>query len=543
MKSNNYIKNISGYFFILCLIFSIASCDDDANDWSTDSSYDKLFRPLKFEQGTLRSNSVEIKYSKIVGAAKYEFELSEDSLQFTNIIRTIEVTSDTLKPSSSSSNVTRIEFKMILDDLNGSKRQSVRMRGVSADGNTFSDYVQLTFVTPDENIFLKNSDVSDDAITIKWTQTNRVTHLDVIEDATGEYILDKYELSAEDISSAQKAVSGLKVGSYYTFIIYNIEGDEVNVRGRMSVKTNGTAGSETYNVLEGDNLPSILQELLAGGFSNVTLMFENGKTYDLGSFSIPAGMISLTFSAPSGEMPVLNLSKVNVAATMDAINFEYVKVLGEGPSVARFIDTKMSIGEVNFSNVYISDYNCIVRVQNGDVEVGKVTMRNTWVNNTGGYGVFNVGSGTSKLLNLEVSECTFTEISTQLTDIRTVTESIIIRNCTFYNDAIQCKQIFRFDANNIPLSLVVEKCLFSGRNGDLKVESASIASSTLGLTFAGSYRTSEFQEGSKKFESITEYKGTAYDLFTDPDGRDFSIKENAGFAGENEVGDPRWFKE
>lgn len=533
MKTSNLLVKTASCLALFLMALALNSCYEEVNDWPVDSSYEKLFRPLKFEQKALTSNSIEISYSKIVGAVAYEFEVSNDSLYFNNIILSTQVLADTLTPSANSSNASRVEYLIAFAELDASTLHSVRMRGVSSNG-LYSEYVQLMFQTPDENIFTGEQDISNDEITVRWVQTDKVTHLSVVEDATGEYILEQYALTPDEIASAEISVDGLKAGTYYTFTIYNNE----KARGSVSVKTSGTAGSMSYDVFPGDDMAAILSDLLLEGISNVTLVFQNEQVYDMGALKIPAGMISVTFSASTGIRPVIN-GTVGWNSNMDALYFENVEFVG-ADNTAYFINTNLSVGSISFENCKLNTYRCIVRVQNSAIEVERISINRCWLNDiSGGYGVFNVGGNSAKVGDIELTESLLTEISTQVGDIRTPAQSITVRNCTFYNMEQRYSQIFRFNADdNLPGTLTFEKCIFSGKNQDQT--SKSVDRSSAVFSFAGSYRTSEFKEGSPKFNDITEYTGTASDLFTDPDKGDFSIKPGAGFAGEGSAGYPYW---
>ncbi|NDW08697.1 DUF5123 domain-containing protein [Dysgonomonas sp. 520] len=537
MKSLNIIKNIAGCLLVAYTALFTLSCDDDVNDWGVDSSQDRLFRPLVFEQSKVSATSIEVRFTKVMAADRYIFEISEDSLKFENVIRTVEILSDTLTPFSLSSTATKTEFRIPFDELNGSTQQCIRMKAVNKEGTLSSEYVEFAFKTTEENIF-KEFVIGADEFTAKWEQTDRITRIEVIEDASGEDVLADGNLSDQEIANAEKTVSGLKMGTYYTVTLYN--GDKI--RGRHSLKTAGTAGSESYNVQPGDDIAAVLQELLDLGTPNVSLIFENGQAYDLQTLEIPAGMVSVTFTASSGEKPILNMNKVVAASTMDALVFENVNLVGESAETSRFIDTKVGIRNISFTGCSISDYNCIIRLQNTPMEVDKVLVDRCFIKNTGSYGVFNVGGAQVQLKDLELKESTLVDVGTQLTDIRTNAELITVKQCTFYNGNAKMNQFFRFDKNNLPALVVVEKCLLSGANADGKVNATyQDYLPALSISFAGTYRSSDFQENNRKFADITVFEGTASELFTNPDNDEFFIKPGSGFAGEGVVGDPRWF--
>ena len=100
----NNIKNkpMRSYIFKLALlavaVVSIAGCEKKLNDWEVDPSYQRLFRSLIFESSKIGATDVEIRYTQTVSADKYIFEFSKDSLQFGEIVKTVEIDADSLTP-------------------------------------------------------------------------------------------------------------------------------------------------------------------------------------------------------------------------------------------------------------------------------------------------------------------------------------------------------------------------------------------------------------------------------------------------------------
>lgn len=538
MKSN-ILNKILGCFLIIVMAVGMYSCDDDVNDWGTDSSHDRLFKPLVFQRGTLNATNVSINFTKIIGAKKYVFEFSNDSLEFSNIVRTVEVLADTITPYGESSTVARIAYLLQFNDFDAESNYSVRMKGVDDTKNISSDYVQLFFKTPSENIMLRPQVSAEDA-TLRWTPSDKVTHIDVLNIATGEVIVANSAITDDEKVLGEKYLSGLGMGTSYVANIYNAE----RLRGSIQFKTTGMAGSEAYNVQQGDSIHLILADFVERGKFNVTLVFEPELVYDITSIPIPAGIHSITFSAPSSETKAkLNLNKISNVSLMDGLYFENVHLNGSDVSANRLIDTNVEIQNIRFDGCDLTNYNCIVRLQNSAMLVEKVEMTNCYVFNTGGYGIFNVGGSNVEFNELIVKNCTFNEMGTQLTDVRTPVKSVSVTNCTFYNHLNQLKYLFRFDANKLPLAVYTDACIFAGDNAGMPAQATYGDYKNLSLTFAGSYKTIDMPEPTKyKFTDVTIYEKTAFDLFEDPDNGVFYIKSNAGFAGNGSAGDPRWFR-
>lgn len=147
------MKNILLIFSISLLIVTMMSCDKDYNEWDVDSSHDRLFKSIIFEASALKPTSVELKFTKSISATKYVFEFSKDSLEFKNIVDTVEILADTLTPFANSSEQAKIEYREIFEELDGTTAYSVRMKSIDEVSGKESNYSQVYFETPAEQIF------------------------------------------------------------------------------------------------------------------------------------------------------------------------------------------------------------------------------------------------------------------------------------------------------------------------------------------------------------------------------------------------------
>src|SRR5690606_35871986 len=175
-------------FLRLTLLASVSiiatSCIKKANEWDIDPSHDRLFKSLVFEVVKAEATTVELKYTKAVSANKYIFEFSKDNLEFNEIVKTVEILADTLTPFSESPTPTKVEYRTIFEELDGTTGYSVRMKSVDTISGTESKYSQVYFETAAEQLFT-SWDVFTDKINISWTPTDRVTHIAVFDAATG----------------------------------------------------------------------------------------------------------------------------------------------------------------------------------------------------------------------------------------------------------------------------------------------------------------------------------------------------------------------
>jgi len=557
-----FIIYISRVTLWILVIFGFTACNLGEIGWPTDSSHNRLFMPLTFAPVDLSTTSVGITFTNVVDAKKYILEISEDSLQFKNIIRRVIIKSDTITPFQDSETAVNILYKVKFTDLNANTRHSARLLAINKDSTLTSKYSEITFSTLAENIF-KSASVLGDVAILKWSQTSKVTFIKVTKSASPTInILKDSVINATELIDTTKTVTGLEAGTYYTAKICYQDGDILRVRGAITFKTPGTAGSYICNLKPTDVLADSLNAYLAAGKTNISFILENGGVYNFGSVVIPAGMVRLTFTASTnGVQPVINVAKFSPAASMDGFLFENLKLVGATlPTVGTYLfsfGSAFSFSDFTFSNCSIDNYNSVVYFKNFASSVDNIVIDNCIVSNNGGYGVINLAGSSISAKNVKMTNTTFISLSTQLIDVRTKLSNLEVSNCTFYNNILngnttyKLTQLCRFaSADLTPTLMVIDKCIFAGNNGGSAVKSiSSNYSSTATFSFSSSYRTSDFPVSTSTGVGFTDLKALTLlstALFVDPNNTDiasknFSIQSGVSFDGRAKVGDPRWW--
>ena len=532
------------FYSILALLGFFVSCEDEVNQWDVDPSHERLFKTLVFEISNTGATSVEIKYNKTVSTTKYVFEFSEDSLKFNTIVKTFEVLADTVTPFAESTTVTKTEYRTTFSELDGTTAYSVRMKSVNANTGMESGYSELYFKTAAEQIFTEWTTFTN-KIQLSWTPTDRLTNIVITDAASGEVIQDN-PLSADEITSATTTIEDLEAGTEYRIEIYN----DTKVRGSLNLQTSGLSGAAIINVAPTDVIADLINNALLEGNTDISLVFTGGETYEVGSLQIPFGVTNISFTgipAVDGAMPQLNMLEVRLSdLIIGKLIFENVRVIGDPGKYFFFIGTDdIEIDEVLFKNSYISEHRSVVRMGKNPMKVKKVEFEDCWIDKIGGYGVVNVGGSSVQLDTLSFHNSTLTELSSQLMDVRTAVSEVFIGNCTFCNLTTSMSQLLRFDKNSLPMSVVTENNIIAGNNGGAEINSLSfdMTSTSLNVSFGGSYMTNDLAVNKYDFANITLFNGTTYDLFVDPDNQDFSINPESGFGGRGSAGDPRWFND
>lgn len=529
------MKNSILIFVVSILSCFMVSCEKDYNDWEVEPGHDRLFKSLIFEVSKLQSTSVELKFTKSISATKYVFEFSKDSLEFKEIVKTVEFSAANLTPFADSNNLTKVEYREMFTGLDGTTKYSVRMKSIDESSGMESGYNQIYFETPPEQIFT-NYFPTTNSIKLKWALTPNVTK--VVLYSNEMQLIKEVTLNQEQITLGELSFDNLSIGTKYIAKIFN----GANNRGTLNITTTGISNSAVYKVLQADNAASIntvLSNLVLGGATDITVEFEVGKTYAIGGeIMVPTGVNNIAFTGSTGsngELPILTNARFNVATQMKDIIIQYLTTTSSGNF---FID----LGGKTVNNIFIegcnvSNINSVVRA--GGVTVIKdIYVNNSWISNTGGWGMFNFG-GTTTVGSLNVSNCTLTEISTRFGDIRIATK-VNFKNITCVNITLSMGHLWLFD-NNKPSQVSIQNLILGGPNGGAKINDTNGNYSNIPISYTGSYKTNDMIVDVRPFNGITVVPSNIYGLFVNPAIGDFHVKEGIGFAGTGVAGDKRWF--
>ena len=543
-------KKIYVLWVALLSIF-VLSCEINPNDWDHDASYDRLFRTTYFSSSELDPTSIQLRYFGVNEATKYVFEFSEgDSLEFNNIVRTDEILVDTLTPYAESTSITQTEFRTWFLDLKGTTRYSVRMKAVNEVDNVESGYFELSFMTPNEQIFTKFT-ASVDKMTLNWEKSAKVTHLEYWKKVADgvEPEVQTLTLSDTQKASGQATISGLLSGTSYVVRIYNND----TRRGELQIKTLGITaeGGSIVNLSAADagTINTVMTDAAAVGASVLAIVFtDTDQKYEIGKITVPEGIDSIYFVgniSEAGALPELFVTRVEMASPMGLMAFQGVDINSDMDGANYLFD----VGSTNcFKNILFGGSimrnigRSLVRLNNADLVVESIIIDDCLIHNIGskGYGMFNFGKDFATGLGIiSITNTTITEFgSDRLMHLKGGINEVNVSKSILCNYTSKSGEVFRFDKE--PGKVTVANCIFAGTNGDAPINSGKSDYSAY-LEFYGCFLTADFQEKDKKFTNATILDITSDEMFVDPRNGDFHLKEGVRFAGEKVVGDPRWW--
>lgn len=547
MKKNKNISFIVMLSFIGVLGF-LNSCVDDTK--LLNMPY--LFRPINFS-ATMNSTLVTISWAKVDSAVSYTLEVAPDSADF--VIPQYRVTLDSLSYTK---------------ELAGNTTYYARIRANAADSTKNSKFnATLTFKTPKENIFVgygtKNNTgntysaymTAANTLNIKWKPGANVTHLIL----TGN-VRDSVDISPAEAATGEKTVSGLGK-SNWTVEIYN---------GKI---LRGT----TIGVIEGDIILSSggdISAALTSASSGQVILLTGGQNYTIGNaeykFSKSVKIRSTSASSRSvvsmtalvGTAPTTTSAMMSViaASAIDSLVFENIDFTGycdntlTSTKIGYLFSNKTActVENIKFTNCNIHNFgNTPMRVSGATGQVFQNLSFNGCLINEIGYSSTYaiVNSNSNDLINnISFNNCSVYNFKGSLILRQNNSfNAINITNCNI-NQGMQDAASTRFliDANSSTgTSITIKNSIFGQSGGSaVDVKGAAGIRTTATLTVTGSYYTSDFIDETAvgtlnySFKSkMTFYSGKSTDLWNNPLGGDFSLKDT-NFAGKGTAGDLRW---
>lgn len=553
---------LSGIVLFLAAI-TVTSCDD-ANDWTTDSSYSRLFKVTKMGV-TAEITSAEFTWTLTPNTEYYLIEVSKDSLYD-------DIDMGTSKGSivyGQDKSITKSPFT--LTDLDSGSKYFIRMKSMSqtAQESKWSYLETYSFKTKTENILnaVDADSKGEDYITLSWSAGAAVTHVDYAQvmgtDENSNLILGDVitvQLTDENKANGNVTITGLKASTSYQFIIYNND----NPRGSRVATTTLQAPEGNLKV-EINAGVTLTQEMLDSWADkgSVTIIFEAGAEYTLNGVDATTGEIagltipnnlSVTFFGKDGEKKAtLKMAReVLMGGIHSYIRFENVIINDGGAQYLFNQGTEASASEISFKDCEFNDFaRSIVRFKDQkSISVDLLSFDNSIITNQ--------GSGNYACITLDAKEYTVSKIDFTNTTFNTIQHNLIalnnnsrgcatvntvdFNNCTFYNSVGDGRYLL--DAGNTSQGPVVtfnNTILGKSNKATLKDgvwSSTSKGVRTITVNVNNTYMTADGVFGSNTVKGCIDYAGTSDDLFKDPVNGDFTIKDGSFPTG---IGAQRWY--
>jgi hypothetical protein len=488
----------------------------------------RLFRPVELTTN-FDGTTVELSWLPIKGATEYVVDLSMDSLQFSNIVESFTGIS---------------EAKIVIPELAGGTRYSVRVKALADEEQYNSQFAELTFVTPTENILyqISSDQIGPTDVVISWDPSKTVSHI-VITPEEGSSI--QYEITEEEKAAGEKLCEGLEGETNYVAEIYN---GEIQ-RGAIPFKTLIDI-SDAIVVYPEDDLRALLGT-------------EGGGVFVLmpGDFSVSSGAVTVTKSTTLKAFNAADKPVIHLLIDID------------GPGSYIFQDIEFSGFTVDTEgNLSEEDRESYVLRVNGNTDADEIVMKNCVVKNydrslirgtsggavagvtVDGCYVEDVTSGNNEFLDfrscavndISITNSTFTKSSNTRHFLRCdgivglENQVINIENCTFYKVATPANRLLyiRTVGNRVTL----KNNVFSEMaEAEFRVDDPATGFPVIDYNyFHNAVNLSDYEfNGTNNISDDTQSPFAG-----DPEAGDFSIDFNSPVRNSGEggypMGDPRW---
>ncbi len=526
LMMNTMKRNIFNFIFILTAgLILFSSCEKEEEEVNQNV---RLFRPVELSTD-FDGTTVTITWLPIKGAQSYELELSRDSLLFENVVETF-------------SGIT--ESRVTIPDLAGGNRYSVRIKALAQEEQFNSEFAELTFVTPTENIIYQvaGEDIGANEILLKWDPSKVVTHI-VMTPETGSSL--QFEITEEEKAAGEKRIEGLVGETVYTAEIYN---NDIQ-RGSVAFKTLIDI-EDAYVVYPEDDLREILETEGQGVFVLMP-----------GDYTASSGAVTVTGSTSLKAFNAADKPKIHLLIDIDGpgtYNFQDIEFSGftvdetgnlsetERESYVLRINPNTTADAITMKNCIVKNYDrSLIRGTSGG-SVNIVTVDGCYVE--------DVTSGNNEFMDFRscavneiyITNSTFTKSANTRHFLRcdavagVENQVINIENCTFYKVATPANRVLYIRTLNNQVTLT--NCVFSEMSeAEYVIQEPALGFPVIDYNFyhnGVNLAESEFNGSNNIVDN------TASPFAGDAEAGDFSIDFNSPIrnSGENggPMGDPRW---
>ncbi len=554
MNLNIFKSNIrvAGAMCLTALMTLSTACTEDEF-----TSRGDLFQP-RFATDpavTVRNcNDMSLVWYRVNDAVSYTVQLFEDTY-YQRLFMEIET----------------VDPFVNIEDIPYATRYYVRVRSNAANEINNSQWARTDFTTDPRPAYahilqgVSRTEIEDNAVTLRWLvdEANPVDSFSIVPTMDETLPSVQGYLTAEQKAAGEMKVENLVASTLYTVNIYDTTKPRKYDKpyNAVTFRTTGPAPAVIeIGVL--DDLSQILRDNNDDPDipEGTEYSLPGGSAYTITPFAVRKGF---RLVGPADDVkPVITLNgtwSMASGAYVSCFDFENLEIRNQALQQYFFNSgNPFTIESSNFVNVDFKGINRgFWRHQASNVKhIIDMTIDNCWFDQcgwqTGTYGTFNFGSAGKN----EIGE--YDQI-----------DAITIRNTTFsrggykQDPAYGWGNLMAHNTSSSPIELTLENVTFydfcvnnrlidvSNTEGSvITVRNVLIASpmSTLfsrgsGTTtsFDNNYYTTDYPLGGSDINA-TAAGISAADLFVDPDGGDYTIKDKSSLIYITRAGDPRWIK-
>lgn len=391
-QMENKFKNIGFIIGLFSLIF--VSCEDKIDPIVEKLDFARVFKPLDLKATIRNKTTVELAWTAGKDADSYVVEISEDSLLFTTIVKTVNVTPKQIPVSIA---------------LDGQTLYSARIKGVSISGIADSKWTSVAFKTDAENIFspVAGTDIQATSVTLNWPAGSDVSN----------FLITPGNVQ-RTITVAEKAagiaiITGLTGETEYTVKMFK----GTKQRGIVTFTTLIDLGGATP-VYPADNLSTVIAAAQAG---DVLVLFPGNYLAYSGAITINKS-ISIKGLRPT-DKPIVHVKFV-LEAGVQNVEIKDLEMTGNYidplTGLAAILDHAFQYNTTGAIYGSLNVVGCRIHDYDKSLFAGSSTIA-------------------SKIGSIAVTDCIVTNILTNAADFidfrAGYVASLVLKNSTFNNCA------------------------------------------------------------------------------------------------------------
>jgi hypothetical protein len=528
---NKYLNKISHTLLPIMLLALLAvACKEELDELEPM----RMFTPTAGFRALSSETQVKLTWNRSLyttgaDAVTYTVEVAEDTLFQTPVVLSVQTDTAGVVFTEEQLQVRHDYFARVKANALGNRPES-------------NWVVSNSFRISGEQIFapLQDADVIDVAVVLRWREEPGLTSI-VLTPEEGEPI--EVELTETDLAERMKRVEGLTPTTVYTAEIFQ----DNQSKGITTFTTKETlVGDAVIDLTSFTDRPSVLMDTLSQIESGSTVVLKRGMTYEISSTTnLDRSVTIVSENTLDPELATIYFtSNFNIVegSEIDSVVFRNVVMRSSdyGGKYVFNINKASNIGMIKFDAVHAEIFRGIVRLQSAGINVNEFTVVNSVIDSVANYGVLTIDNADANVDDILFSNSTFYKIERVITS-KAGAGSIVIQNSTFNEAPEGGRYLIDFNSSDVTNGITVSNTIFGrGKNsgGSREVRGIRAGSGTL-IESSSTYATSDYVATSNEIPNISVYSGTSFDLFTDPENGNFTIKD-ADFAGATNAGDPRW---
>jgi hypothetical protein len=515
---NKLMIRVSLIVIAICSVVFVG-CEDKIDPLIEEMELDRALTPTELIARIRSLTTIELTWNTNESVDHYVVEFSEDSLEFSTIIFTDEVTSDELP------------YQHVFA---GETRYSARVKSVS-EGTEDSKWTAVTIETAQENIFLPilDGDIEATEATLRWTANADVTHFIIIPGNVERTI------TAEEKTAGVATITGLTGSTPYSVQLKN----GTKNRGVAMFETLIDLGGATRVDPEND-----LAAVIAAADPGATLvLFPGDYTVNNGATIVIDKSITIKGYLPY-DKPKLHVSfnLQNGAGTVELIDLD---MSGNSGVLARAFNLNSAGAEhtlLSLSGCNIHDFGIQLIYGNVAAKLLTFSVNNCTVSDFVAGGGDFIDFRLAYVGNVTITNSTFDNVVPGRDFIRIdaaagytgtgLTTTVLVDHCTLYGVSNTQDRILyvRFNAN----VLTVRNTLIAATDGYYTNQAATTQPTCNNNNYfnAIGFFTPAYVTNAKV--DVSGNHTTLDPGFTDAAAGNFTITNQTLI--DNAVGDPRW---